>query len=178
MNRSEPLLQVFDLSVEVAKRRVLQSVSLAVPAGALVVLMGANGSGKSTLGMTLAGHPAYRATHGHVRFGGQDLLAMSVQERARAGLFLSFQAPPDIPGVKNNLFVRTALNAVREARGDPARGAHAERYAERELEFLHGLRQCGGRYVQPARRRADAAFVGHGDERFQLMIFHGKTRGS
>ncbi|AAU49725.1 ATP-binding cassette domain-containing protein [Burkholderia mallei] len=84
MNRSEPLLQVFDLSVEVAKRRVLQSVSLAVPAGALVVLMGANGSGKSTLGMTLAGHPAYRATHGHVRFGGQDLLAMSVQERARA----------------------------------------------------------------------------------------------
>ncbi|CAJ7616545.1 FeS assembly ATPase SufC [Burkholderia pseudomallei] len=118
MNRSEPLLQVFDLSVEVAKRRVLQSVSLAVPAGALVVLMGANGSGKSTLGMTLAGHPAYRATHGHVRFGGQDLLAMSVQERARAGLFLSFQAPPDIPGVKNNLFVRTALNAVREARGD------------------------------------------------------------
>ncbi|AOK46555.1 Fe-S cluster assembly ATPase SufC [Burkholderia sp. MSMB617WGS] len=120
MNRSEPLLQVFDLSVDVAERRVLESVSLTVPAGALVVLMGANGSGKSTLGMTLAGHPAYRFARGHARFDGQDLLAMTVQQRARAGLFLSFQAPPDIPGVKNNLFVRTALNAVREARGDTA----------------------------------------------------------
>ncbi|AOJ01415.1 Fe-S cluster assembly ATPase SufC [Burkholderia mayonis] len=120
MNQSEPLLQVSDMSVDVAERRVLQSVSLDVPAGALVVLMGANGSGKSTLGMTLAGHPAYRVARGRARFAGQDLLAMSVQDRARAGLFLSFQAPPDIPGVKNSLFIRTALNAMREARGDSA----------------------------------------------------------
>jgi len=97
---------------------VLKSVSLAVPAGALLVLMGANGSGKSTLGLTLAGHPRYRVAGGSARFAGQDLLALSPEARARAGLFVSFQAPPEIPGVKNNLFIRTALNAVREARGE------------------------------------------------------------
>ena len=86
--------------------------------GRLAVLMGANGSGKSTLGLTLAGHPRYRVIGGAARLGGRDLLAMNVEERARAGLFLSFQAPPEIPGVKNNLFIRTAVNAVREARGE------------------------------------------------------------
>ncbi|AIO65505.1 Fe-S cluster assembly ATPase SufC [Burkholderia oklahomensis] len=136
MSQSEPLLQVFDLSVDVAERRVLQSVSLDVPAGALVVLMGANGSGKSTLGMTLAGHPAYRVAHGRARFAGQDLLAMNVQDRARAGLFLSFQAPPDVPGVRNSHFIRTALNAVREARGDGALDA---------VDFLGDARAAAAR---------------------------------
>jgi FeS assembly ATPase SufC len=118
MTHAEPLLQVHDLRVDVGGRHVLKSISLDVPAGALVVLMGANGSGKSTLGLTLAGHPRYSVVSGQVRFGGQDLLAMSPEARARAGLFVSFQAPPEIPGVKNNLFIRTALNAVREARGE------------------------------------------------------------
>ena len=118
MIHSEPLLQVRDLRVDVGDRNVLKSVSLDVPAGALLVLMGANGSGKSTLGLTLAGHPRYRVVGGTARLGGQDLLALSPEARARAGLFLSFQAPPAIPGVKNNLFIRSALNAVREARGE------------------------------------------------------------
>lgn len=118
MTTPSPLLQVRDLRVNVGERSVLHSVSLDVAPGALVVLMGANGSGKSTLGLTLAGHPSYRAAGGQALFGGQDLLAMSAHERARAGLFVSFQAPPDIPGVKNNLFIRSALNAVREARGE------------------------------------------------------------
>jgi Fe-S cluster assembly ATP-binding protein len=118
MTPSEPLLQVRDLRVDVGERRILKSVSLDVPAGALLVLMGANGSGKSTLGLTLAGHPRYRVVGGSARFAGQDLLALSPEARARAGLFVSFQAPPEIPGVKNNLFIRTALNAVREARGE------------------------------------------------------------
>ncbi|MDP1649254.1 MAG: Fe-S cluster assembly ATPase SufC [Rubrivivax sp.] len=118
MTHPEPLLQVRDLRVDVGERNVLKSVSLDVPAGALVVLMGANGSGKSTLGLTLAGHPRYRVVGGRARFAGQDLLALSPEARARAGLFVSFQAPPEIPGVKNNLFIRTALNAVRAARGE------------------------------------------------------------
>ena len=118
MTHAEPLLQVRDLRVDVGGRHVLKSISLDVPAGALVVLMGANGSGKSTLGQTLAGHPRYSVVGGEARFAGQDLLAMSPEVRARAGLFVSFQAPPEIPGVKNNLFIRTALNAVREARGE------------------------------------------------------------
>lgn len=119
MTSSETLLQVRDLHVDVGGRHVLKSVSLDVPAGALVVLMGANGSGKSTLGLTLAGHPRYNVVGGEARFGGQDLLALNPEERARAGLFVSFQSPPEIPGVKNNLFIRTALNAVRGARGEP-----------------------------------------------------------
>lgn len=118
MTPSEPLLHLRDLRVDVGDRNILKSVSLDVPAGALLVLMGANGSGKSTLGLTLAGHPRYRVVGGSARFAGQDLLALSPEARARAGLFVSFQAPPEIPGVKNNLFIRTALNAVREARGE------------------------------------------------------------
>ena len=117
-NTSHPLLQLQDLRVAIGEREVLQSVSLALQPGSVAVLMGANGSGKSTLGLALAGHPRYRITGGSARFAGQDLLAMNVEERARAGLFLSFQSPPDIPGVKNNLFIRTAVNAVRESRGE------------------------------------------------------------
>ena len=118
MSQDAPLLQLRELRVDVAERHVLKSVTLDVQAGALLVLMGANGSGKSTLGMTLAGHPSYRVAGGSARFAGQDLLALAPEARARAGLFVSFQAPPEIPGVKNNLFVRSALNAVREARGE------------------------------------------------------------
>lgn len=117
MTSDSNLLQVRDLRVDVGERNVLKSVSLDVAPGSLVVLMGANGSGKSTLGLALAGHPAYRVIAGEAQFGGKDLLAMSAQERARAGFFLSFQVPPEIPGVKNQLFIRSALNAVREAQG-------------------------------------------------------------
>jgi Fe-S cluster assembly ATP-binding protein len=137
MTSISPVLQVEDLRVDVGGRTVLQSVSLQVPAGGVVVLMGANGSGKSTLGLALAGHPRYRVTAGRALLDGADLLAMNVEQRARAGLFLSFQAPPDIPGVKTNLFVRTAVNAVREARGEAPQDAYdflgAARAAARQL---------------------------------------------
>lgn len=119
MTQPTPLLSVRDLRVEVGERTVLESISLDIQSGELVVLMGANGSGKSTLGLTLAGHPRYRVSAGSARFHGQDLLAQKPEERARAGLFVSLQAPPDIPGVKNALFLRSALNAVRASRGEP-----------------------------------------------------------
>jgi len=140
MTASEPLLHVRDLRVDVGDRNILKSVSLAVPAGALMVLMGANGSGKSTLGLTLAGHPRYRVVGGSARLAGQDLLALSPEARARAGLFVSFQAPPEIPGVKNNLFMRTALNAVREARGEPPLDA---------FDFLGDARAAAARLGLP-----------------------------
>ena len=111
MTHTPPLLQVRDLRVNIGERTVLHSVSLDVQPGQLVVLMGANGSGKSTLGMALAGHPHYQVQGGQALLAGQDLLALPAHERARAGLFLSFQSPPDVPCVKNNLFIRTALNA-------------------------------------------------------------------
>jgi Fe-S cluster assembly ATP-binding protein len=118
MSFDRPLLHVRDLRVDVGTRNVLKSVTFSVDTGSLVVLLGANGSGKSTLGLALAGHPRYRVVGGQARFAGHDLLSLSPEARARAGLFVSFQAPPEIPGVKNNLFIRTALNAVREARGE------------------------------------------------------------
>ena len=117
MTHTPPLLQVRDLRVNIGERTVLHSVSFDVQPGQLIVLMGANGSGKSTLGMALAGHPQYDVQGGQALLGGQDLLQLPAHERARAGLFVSFQSPPDVPGVKNNLFVRTALNAQHEARG-------------------------------------------------------------
>jgi Fe-S cluster assembly ATP-binding protein len=140
MHPQEPLLSLRELRVEVGERSVLRSVTLDVPPGALLVLMGANGSGKSTLGLALAGHPRYRVSAGQARFAGQDLLTMAPEQRAQAGLFLSFQAPPEIPGVKNNLFIRTALNAVREARGEAPLDAY---------DFLSGARSAAGRLGLP-----------------------------
>ena len=140
MTNEAALLHVRDLRVDVGERTVLESISLDVDAGALVALMGANGSGKSTLGLTLAGHPRYRVTAGEARFAGHDLLAMSPEARARAGLFVSFQAPPDIPGVKNNLFIRSALNAVRQARGQEALDA---------FDFLAQAREAAARVGLP-----------------------------
>ena len=94
MTQASPLLQVRDLRVNIGERTVLHSVSLDVQPGQLVVLMGANGSGKSTLGMALAGHPNYRVVAGSARLGDVDLLGLPAHERARAGLFVSFQSPP------------------------------------------------------------------------------------
>lgn len=124
ISKADRLLEVRDLRVDVGERTVLQSVHLDVPAGDVVVLMGANGSGKSTLGMALAGHPAYRVRSGRALLAQNDLLSLTAHERARRGLFVSFQAPPDVPGVRNNLFIRTALNAQRLARGQAPQDAY------------------------------------------------------
>ena len=124
MTNTSPLLQLDALRVDIGDKTILQSITLDVAPGELVVLMGANGSGKSTLGLALAGHPNYHVTQGTARLNDADLLAMQPEERARAGLFLSFQSPPEIPGVKNNLFIRTAMNAVRAARGEDPQDAY------------------------------------------------------
>ncbi|HMN76028.1 MAG TPA: Fe-S cluster assembly ATPase SufC [Burkholderiaceae bacterium] len=163
MKTTDPLLHVRDLRVDVGEHTVLKSVTLDVPAGALFVLMGANGSGKSTLGLTLAGHPRYRVMGGEARFDGKDLLAMYAQERARAGFFLSFQSPPDIPGVKNNLFIRSAVNAVRESRGETALDA---------FDFLGGARDAAKRLGLPEamlNRPVNDGFSGGERKRNELM---------
>jgi Fe-S cluster assembly ATP-binding protein len=111
------LLQVCDLAATVAGVEILKGINLTVRAGEVHAIMGPNGSGKSTFAKVLAGHPAYAVTRGEVRFEGQDLFALAAEERARAGIFLGFQYPVEIPGVSNSAFMRLAYNTVQGARG-------------------------------------------------------------
>jgi Fe-S cluster assembly ATP-binding protein len=111
------MLAVRNLEVSVAGAQILKGINLEVRAGEVHAVMGPNGSGKSTLAQVLAGRDVYNVTGGEVLFDGQNLLEMKPEDRARAGIFLAFQYPVEIPGVSNMYFLRTALNAVRKYRG-------------------------------------------------------------
>jgi Fe-S cluster assembly ATP-binding protein len=113
------MLQIEDLRVTVEGKEILNGLSLSVGRGEVHAIMGPNGSGKSTLANVLAGRPGYEITSGRVSYEGRDLLALAPEERARAGLFLGFQYPVEIPGVNNVYLLKAALNASRKARGLP-----------------------------------------------------------
>ncbi len=111
-------LEIRDLHVSVTdaageSQQILRGVDLAVRAGQTHAIMGPNGSGKSTLAYAIAGHPRYKVTQGSVTLDGEDVLAMSVDARARAGLFLAMQYPAEVPGVSVSNFLRTAMTAIR-----------------------------------------------------------------
>ncbi len=114
---AKKLLEVRGLKATVAGIDILKGIDLTVRAGEVHAIMGPNGSGKSTFAKALAGHPAYTVTGGEVLLEGKDLFALSPEERARAGVFLGFQYPVEIPGVSNSGFLRLAYNTVQGARG-------------------------------------------------------------
>jgi len=113
------LLEIKDLHVALEGKEILKGINLQVRAGEIHAIMGPNGSGKSTLSHVLAGRPGYEVTGGEMHFEGQDLLELNPEERARAGLYLAFQYPVELPGVGNLYFLRAALNVRRKAQGLP-----------------------------------------------------------
>ena len=112
------MLEITDLHAEVAGIEILKGVNLHVGAGEVHAIMGPNGSGKSTLANVIAGNPSYRVTAGTIEFEGEDLATIAPEERARRGVFLSFQHPVEIPGLRMDHFIRAGYNAVMKSQGE------------------------------------------------------------
>jgi Fe-S cluster assembly ATP-binding protein len=165
------MLQIRNLHAGAGDREILRGIDLSIAAGEVHAIMGPNGSGKSTLARVLAGHPEYRVTAGEVTYDGQDLLAMDPESRARAGVFMAFQYPVEIPGVNNAYFLKAALNAQRAHRGEEELDA---------VEFMTLVRECMGRLgVDEAllSRPINAGFSGGEKKRneiFQMAVLEPK----
>jgi Fe-S cluster assembly ATP-binding protein len=127
------MLEIKNLHASVDDKKILKGVNLTVKAGEVHAIMGPNGSGKSTLAQVLAGRDTFGVTAGEILIDGENILELDPEERAARGLFLAFQYPVEIPGVRNNYFLRTALNAVRKARG------------EKELDAMEFLKLVKGK---------------------------------
>jgi Fe-S cluster assembly ATP-binding protein len=113
------MLKITNVHAEVDGNRILNGLDLTIRPGEVHAVMGPNGSGKSTLAHVIAGREGYRVTEGSIEYDGRNILEMDPEDRARAGIFLAFQYPVEIPGVNNTYFLKAALNAVRKHRGEP-----------------------------------------------------------
>jgi Fe-S cluster assembly ATP-binding protein len=147
----------------VADGEILKGLNLEVKPGETHAIMGPNGSGKSTLAYILSGRDGYEVTEGSVTFEGEDVLEMAPEERAAAGLFLAFQYPIEIPGVANMYFLRTALNAVLRARGEPEIDAAGFMRRLREQAEVVGVRS------DLLKRDVNAGFSGGEKKRNEIL---------
>ncbi len=157
------MLSIADLHVDVAGQPILRGVTLDIPAGEVHAVMGPNGAGKSTLSYALAGREGYVVTSGEARLDGEDLLALSPEDRAARGVFLSFQYPLELPGVPAMTFLRTALNAQRAARGEGEVSAP---------EFLKQVRAAAKALrmdVEMLRRGLNVGFSGGEKKRLEIL---------
>ncbi len=158
-----PYVEIRDLHVDVADRAILKGVNLTLEKGRTHAIMGPNGSGKSTLSYALAGRPGYTVTKGSVRVDGEDILALSAEKRARAGLFLAFQYPVEIPGVATGTFLKYALNAVRAHRGEPELDSVGFMKKIREKTAALGMGQ------EMIRRPVNVGFSGGEKKRLEML---------
>jgi Fe-S cluster assembly ATP-binding protein len=139
-------LDIRILHVQVEGKEIIKGLSLTVRGGEVHAIMGPNGSGKSTLAYTLTGHPRYEVTEGSVTLNGQDLLAMEADARSRAGMFLAFQYPSEVPGVSVANFLRTAINA-RRGEGDEISVMEFARKLRAKMAMLEMDDAFAGRYL-------------------------------
>ena len=165
MENAATMLNVRNLCVSLEEEQtpILRSLDLDVAPGEVHAIMGPNGSGKSTLSYVLAGREGYEVTAGSVEFNGSDLLQMEPEERAAAGLFLAFQNPIEVPGVNNMVFLRTALNAQRRARGEAE--MKAGEFLRRARDVAASL-NIGGEFLK---RSVNAGFSGGEKTRNEIL---------
>jgi Fe-S cluster assembly ATP-binding protein len=157
------MLEINGLTAAIDGKAILHGIDLVVPTGEVHAIMGPNGSGKSTLSYVLSGRDGYEVTGGTATLDGRDLLSMEPEERAAAGLFLAFQYPVELPGVGNANFLRTALNALRRARGEAELDA---------VQFLKLARAEAKRLAMPddmLKRNVNVGFSGGEKKRNEVL---------
>ena len=161
--KNDILLEIKGLHASIGDKEILRGIDLTIRRGEIHAVMGPNGAGKSTLSAVLAGKPDYTVTAGSVRFNGQDLLALSAEERAWAGIFLSFQYPVEIPGVTITSLMKTAVNAARKARGEePLAAGPFLKLMKEKMAFI-------GMKPEFARREVNVGFSGGEKKRNEIF---------
>ena len=157
------MLEIRSLHASVEGKEILKGIDLQIGPGQIHAVMGPNGAGKSTLGAVLTGRPGYEVTGGSVLFKGKDLLAMTPEERAWAGLFLSFQYPIEIPGVTITAFMKAALNAKRKAAGlEEMKTGDFLKYMKQKMAFV-------GMAPDFAKREVNVGFSGGEKKRNEIF---------